>query len=198
MGDPKRLNRLYDVPRMKWNKQRILSDRKIMDEYGLRTKKELWKAETEVKELRKRARLLLAGISDNFEIRKNEILGRLIKQGIFTKDHKIEDVLKLTLTDFLDRRLQTIVLRKGLALTPLQARQLIVHGHIAVNGRKRNIPGSLIKVDEVISYTKSHIKNVIDKSIEMKGKPISKDKDNKKEAHKNAPAKVENNEAEVE
>jgi len=194
MGDPKRLNRLYDVPRMKWNKQRILADRKIMDEYGLRTKKELWKAETEVRELRKRARLLLAGRSDNFDVRKNELLGKLVTLGIFTKDHKIEDVLKLTLTDFLDRRLQTIVLRRGLALTPLQARQLIVHGHIAVNGRKRNIPGSLVRADEVISYTKTNIKNVIDKSIEMKGKPISKD--NKKD--KQAPAKTENKEENVE
>lgn len=194
MGDPKRLNRLYDVPRMKWNKQRILADRKIMDEYGLRTKKELWKAETTVRELRKRARLLLAGRSDNYEVRKNELLGKLIALGIFTKDHKIEDVLKLTLTDFLDRRLQTIVLRKGLALTPLQSRQLIVHGHIAVNGRKRNIPGSIVRADEVIAYTKTHIKNVIDKSIEMKGKPISKEV--KKD--KQAPAKIENNEENTE
>ncbi|MEI8364014.1 MAG: 30S ribosomal protein S4 [archaeon] len=194
MGDPKRLNRLYDVPRMKWNKQRILADRKIMDEYGLRTKKELWKAETTVRELRKRARLLLAGRSDNYEVRKNELLGKLIALGIFTKDHKIEDVLKLTLTDFLDRRLQTIVLRKGLALTPLQSRQLIVHGHIAVNGRKRNIPGSIVRADEVIAYTKTHIKNVIDKSIEMKGKPISKEI--KKD--KQAPAKIENKEESTE
>ena len=194
MGDPKRLNRLYDVPRMKWNKQRILADRKIMDEYGLRTKKELWKAETTVRELRKRARLLLAGRSDNYEVRKSELLGKLIALGIFTKDHKIEDVLKLTLTDFLDRRLQTIVLRKGLALTPLQSRQLIVHGHIAVNGRKRNIPGSIVRADEVIAYTKTHIKNVIDKSIEMKGKPISKEV--KKD--KQAPAKIENNEENTE
>ena len=181
MGDPKRLNRLYDVPRMKWNKQRILSDRKIMDEYGLTRKKELWKAETEVRELRKRARLLLAGRSENFEQRKQELLGRLVSLGIFTKEHKIEDVLKLTLTDFLDRRLQTIVFRKGLALTPSQARQLITHGHIAINGRKRSIPGSIVRADETVSYTNSKIKNVIDKSIEMKGKPISKDKPIKKD-----------------
>ncbi len=189
MGDPKRLNRLYDVPRMKWNKQRILSDRKIMDEYGLTRKKELWKAETEVRELRKRARLLLAGRSENFEQRKQELLGRLVSLGIFTKEHKIEDVLKLTLTDFLDRRLQTIVFRKGLALTPSQARQLITHGHIAINGRKRSIPGSIVRADETISYTNSKIKNVIDKSIEMKGKPISKDKD--KAIKKEIPAQTE-------
>jgi len=189
MGDPKRLNRLYDVPRMKWNKQRILSDRKIMDEYGLTRKKELWKAETEVRELRKRARLLLAGRSDNFEQRKKELLGRLVSLGIFTKEHKIEDVLKLTLTDFLDRRLQTIVYRRGLALTPLQARQLITHGHIAINGRTRSIPGSIVRADETVSYSNSKIKNVIDKSIEMKGKPISKDKD--KNSKKIVPAQTE-------
>jgi len=189
MGDPKRLNRQYDVPRMKWNKQRILSDRKIMDAYGLTRKKELWKAETEVRELRKRARLLLAGRSDNFEQRKTELLGRLVSLGIFTKEHKIEDVLKLTLTDFLERRLQTIVFRKGLALTPSQSRQLITHGHIAINGRKRSIPGSIVRADETVSYTNTKIKAVIDKSIEMKGKPISKDRD--KIIKKEVPAETE-------
>lgn len=174
MGDPKRLERQYDVPRMKWNKQKIKSDKQISEEYGLRTKKEIWKAETEVRKLRKRARLILAGRIDDYSTRKDEILNRLIKLGILTKEHKVEDVLKLNATDMLDRRLQTLVFRKGLAITPNQARQLIVHGHVAVNGKKRTIPGSLIKGDESISYNNTKIKNNIDKMLDQKGKPISK------------------------
>jgi len=176
MGDPKRLNRLYDIPRMKWNKQKIKSDKKLTEEYGLRTKKEIWKAETEVRKFRKRARLLLAGGVDDYSTRKDELLGKLVRLGILTKEHKVEDVLKLNVTDMLDRRLQTLVFRKGLAMTSNQARQLITHGHIAVNGKKRTVPGSLIISSESVSYTNTKIKNEIEKATESKGKPVVKDK----------------------
>jgi len=173
MGDPKRLNRKYDVPKMKWNKQKIKAEREISDDYGLRRKKELWKAETEVRNFRKRARLLLAGRVDDYSTRKDELLNRLVKIGIFTKEHKIEDVLKLNLTDYLDRRLQTLVFKNGLALSPDQARQLITHGHIAVNGKVRKIPGSIIDGNESVSYSNTQIKNMIEKMLEKKGKPAT-------------------------
>jgi small subunit ribosomal protein S4 len=176
MGDPKRLDRKYDVPRMKWNKQKIKADKQIFEEYGLRRKKEIWKAETEVRNYRKRARLLLAGRVDDYSTRKDELLNKLIKMGIFTKEHKIEDVLKLNLTDILDRRLQTIVFKTGLAITPNQARQLITHGHIAINGKVRKVPGSIVYVNDSVSYNQVKIKNVIEKMSENKGKPVVKEK----------------------
>lgn len=181
MGNPKRLERQYDVPRMKWNKSKIRADKKIMSEYGLKTKKEIWKAETEVRKFRKRARLLLAGRIDDYATRKDELLKRLEGIGILSKDSKIEDVLKLEATDFLDRRLQTLVFRNGLALTANQARQLITHNHILVNGKVRTIPGSLIKAGELIAYSNTKIKNEIDRSLEEKGKPVSKEKKSAKE-----------------
>jgi small subunit ribosomal protein S4 len=180
MGDPRRLNRKYDVPKMKWNKQKILADKKIIANYGLRRKKEIWKAETEVRKIRKRARLLLAGNVDDYSTRKNELLGKLINLGIFTKDYKIEDILKLNTTDMLDRRLQTLVFKEGLALTPNQARQLITHKHIAVNGKTRTIPGSLITVKETISYTSTKMKNIIEKETDEKGKSKVNTKDDPK------------------
>ncbi len=187
MGDPKRLDRKYDVPRIKWNKQKIKVERDISDDYGLRRKKELWKADTEVRSYRKRARLLLAGRVDDYSTRKDELLNRLIHMGIFTKEHKIEDVLKLNLTDYLDRRLQTLVFKKGLALTPNQARQLITHGHIAINGKVRKIPGSIVYEGESISYNKTQIKDMVEKMTEKKGKPVSKD--SKKTIIKEEPVK---------
>jgi small subunit ribosomal protein S4 len=187
MGDPKRLDRKYDVPRMKWNKQKIKVERDISDDYGLRRKKELWKADTEVRSYRKRARLLLAGRVDDYSTRKDELLNRLIHMGIFTKEHKIEDVLKLNLTDYLDRRLQTLVFKKGLALTPNQARQLITHGHIAINGKVRKTPGSIVYEGESISYNKTQIKDMVEKMTEKKGKPVSKD--SKKTIIKEEPVK---------
>lgn len=176
MGEPKRLNRQYDVPRMKWNKQKIKSDKKLIDDFGLRRKKEIWKAETMVKNYRKKARLLLSGRVDDYATRKDELLGKLIRLGIFTKDHKIEDVLKLSATDILDRRLQTIVFRKGLSITPNQSRQLITHGHILVNGKVRKTPSSLIYEKDSVSYSNTKIKNEIEKSVENKGKVKTSEK----------------------
>jgi small subunit ribosomal protein S4 len=175
MGDPKRLNRKYDIPRMKWNKQKINIEKKLFEDYGLRRKKELWKADTEVRNYRKRARLLLAGRVDDYSTRKDELLNKLTKIGILTKDHKIEDVLKLSLTDYLDRRLQTLVFKQGLALSPVQARQLITHGHIAVNGRVRKIPGSIVDAKDSISYNNTQIKDMVEKMSENKGKNVVKE-----------------------
>ena len=95
--------------------------------------------------------------------------------GIFTKDHTIDDVLKLQASDILERRLQTQAFRRGLGLTPNQARQLIVHGHIIVNGVKRTAPGSIVMAGDSIAYKNTKIKAVIDKSLEQKGKPALKE-----------------------
>jgi small subunit ribosomal protein S4 len=56
----------------------------------------------------------------------------------------LDDVLDLTIEDILERRLQTIVLRKGLAKTAQQARQLVTHGHITIEGQRVKIPGYLV------------------------------------------------------
>lgn len=179
MGDPKRLDRKYDVPRMKWNKQRIRFDKELYKDYGLRRKKEIWKADTEVRNFRKRARLLLAGRVDDYSTRKDELLNKLVRLGIFTKEHKVEDVLKLNVTDYLDRRLQTIVFKNGLAISPNQARQLITHGHIAVNGKVRSIPGSIINANDSVSYSNSKIKEMVERMNERKGKPLVKKEEKK-------------------
>jgi small subunit ribosomal protein S4 len=175
MGEPRKLSRRYDVPRKLHDKQKMIIDNKLTKEYGLKTKKEIWKAESVVRNYRKVARSLLAGNVDNYEKRHAELLGRLQKMGIFTKDHTIDDVLKLQASDILERRLQTQAFRRGLALTPNQARQLIVHGHIIVNGVKRTAPGSIVMAGDSIAYKNTKIKAVIDKSLEQKGKPALKE-----------------------
>lgn len=175
MGEPRRLNRQFDVPRKLHDKQKMIIDRKLEREYGLKTKREIWKAESVVRNYRKLARKLLAGNVDNYDKRMSELLERLQKLGIFTKDHTIDDVLKLQASDLLERRLQTQVFRRGLSLTPKQARQLITHGHIIVNGTKRTAPGSLVMAGDSIAYIDTKIKAVIDKSQEQKGKPFVKE-----------------------
>lgn len=53
----------------------------------------------------------------------------------------LDDILSLTVEDVLSRRLQTMVFKKGMALSPLHSRQLIVHGHVTVGERVITIPG---------------------------------------------------------
>ncbi|MEM4076809.1 MAG: 30S ribosomal protein S4, partial [Metallosphaera sp.] len=82
-------------------------------------------------------------------MREKQLLSKLYKIGLLKSEQSsIDDVLGLEEENLLERRLQTIVHRKGLARTIYQARQLIVHGHIAVGGRKVTSPGYIVKRDE--------------------------------------------------
>jgi small subunit ribosomal protein S4 len=76
------------------------------------------------------------------------------RSGLLGPNADIEDILALKVQTQLERRLQSLVYRKGLARSPKQARQLITHGHIAIGGRRINIPGYRVKRNEEteISY----------------------------------------------
>ena len=75
---------------------------------------------------------------------ENELLTQLKKKGILQETAVLDNVLDLTIEDILERRLQTIVFRKGLARTVYQARQLITHGHITIDNRRVTIPGYIV------------------------------------------------------
>lgn len=60
-------------------------------------------------------------------------------------------VTGLTLIEYLERRLENVVYRLGFAKTRRQARQIVSHGHVAVNGRRVNIASYRVKVGDVIS-----------------------------------------------
>lgn len=55
---------------------------------------------------------------------------------------------------FLERRLDTIVLRAGLANTIMQARQIVTHAHLTLNGVKHNIPSTFVNEGDVIEVRK--------------------------------------------
>ena len=62
-----------------------------------------------------------------------------------------EGVTGLILIEYLERKLENVVYRLGFAKTRRQARQIVSHGHIAVNGRKVNIASYRVKVGDVVS-----------------------------------------------
>jgi len=145
-------------PRTPWDKERIDKERQLMKTYGLRRKKEIWKAESTLRSFRRRARDLAA---KKDKIQEKILLDKLQKLGLLNKDATLDDVLSLTIEKLLDRRLQTFVLKNNLANTPKQARQLITHGHISVDDRKIVYPGFNVTQDlekKISFYGKSPIK----------------------------------------
>ena len=154
MGHPRKARKKYDTPSHPWNADRIKQENKLVQKYGLKNKKEVWKAETMIKRYRRDARELLGITSEHNSQERDQLLGHLIKLGILPENAKLEAVLDLTVEDVLRRRLQTVVHRKGLAYTAKEARVFVVHGHIAMNNKKIDSPSYLVKrgEEELIGY----------------------------------------------
>lgn len=138
----RKLKKLTKRPKKLWDKDRIESEKVIIKNYGLRRKREIWKAESILREYRRRARILAAKKDKEGE---KVLIEKLNKLGLVKKTAQLDDVLSLGLEDILSRRLQTIVFKKELANTPKQARQFIVHGHIAVEEKRCKYPSRLIE-----------------------------------------------------
>ncbi len=155
MGAPKRNRRKYDKPKDIWNLDRIHSDNGLINEYGLKNMKELWSVQTNISRIRRNVRLLLSGGVQNRQM-ENDIISSLSKSGIIGTNPTIDNILDLKEKNILDRRLQTIVFKNGMARTIKQARQIITHGFIAINGKRVNKPGYTVSVDEErqLSYYK--------------------------------------------
>jgi small subunit ribosomal protein S4 len=148
MGHPRKARKQYDTPSHPWNAARIKEEKKLVLKYGLKNKKEVWKAETTIKRYRRDARFLLGMETEHAEVEKAQLLNHIKKMGMLKADAKLEDILDLTVEDVLRRRLETIVHKIGIANTAKQARIFIVHGHIAMNGKKINAPGYMVKTGE--------------------------------------------------
>lgn len=154
----KRQKRKFERPSRPWEKTRIDEERKLMQTYGLQRKKEIWRAESILRNYRRLARDA-AGSGD--KDKEKILIEKLFSMGLISKEANLDDVLALTIQNLLDRRLQTLVFKKGIAKTPKQARQYIVHGHVAFDGRRMKWPSTLIKLggEEKISfYEKSKIR----------------------------------------
>ncbi|MFW9990432.1 MAG: 30S ribosomal protein S4 [Candidatus Odinarchaeota archaeon] len=157
MGSPRRLRKKVIGPRHPFNAEQIEAEMKIAGEYGLRNKKEIWKLRTILRRYRQRARQMLALPEEDRYKQESILLEKLTKLAVVPPDATLDYVLDLQDNDFLNRRLQTIVYKLGLASTIHQARQFIVHGHISLNGRRVTTPNYHVKLGEEdrITYTQS-------------------------------------------
>ena len=148
MGDPRKFKSKYSGPGHPWQRARIEEERAVSKEYGLPTKRELWKAASKLKSFAAQAKKLIALRTAQAEIEKKQLLDRVARYGLLPTTSKLDDILGLTVRDLLNRRLQTLVLKKGFARTPRQARQFIVHEHIMIGEKKVSAPSYLVPIDE--------------------------------------------------
>lgn len=156
MGDPPKLRNKYETPKRLWDFDRLNEEKELKKSYGLKSMREIWLALAILKKYRREARRLLSLTEEERKQDSEKILLRLHRMGVMKKDASPDDILSLTVKDILERRLQTIVLRKGLAYTMKQSRQLITHGFIQINGRKISVPGYIVFQEEEgqVEYTK--------------------------------------------
>src|SRR3989338_127760 len=140
MCQPKKFKKKYERPKKPYDKERIDREHKILNDFGLRRKKEIWRAESIVRDYRRRARELQAKKN---ELAEKELITRLNRLGIQCK--RLDDVLQIGLDDILSRRLQTLVFKKGIANSMRHSRQMIVHGHVLVNNKKMYWPSYIVE-----------------------------------------------------
>jgi len=137
-----RKHKQYKRPRKLFDSARISEENILIKKYGLKNKREIWKAAAIVEQIRKQAMALLRA---NKEIQE-AFISRIRKKGLNVSS--IADVLALDKEMILQRRLQTLVFKKGLASTPKGARQLITHRKIVIGDRIVNVPSYFVSADE--------------------------------------------------
>ena len=148
MGDPKKIRKKYQTPTHPWQKARIDEEKALLKEYGFKNKREIWRMFSALKKFKQRLKRCTGSRTKQAEKEKQQLLKKLQNLGL-TKGVATEDeILGLTIKDVLERRLQTLVFRKGMANSMRQARQMITHKHIVVNERKISAPSYLVKKDE--------------------------------------------------
>ena len=148
MGDPKYPRKVWRKPKRPFNYELKMEELKTLGTFGLRTKRELWKAHTELSRVRNQARSLLA-LRQEVRAEKEPILMKSLERiGLVSSDATLDDVLNLNANDLLSRRLQTLVTKKFGFKSPYQARQAVIHGHIMIGDRKVDIPSYTVTVEE--------------------------------------------------
>lgn|SRR5438445_901211 len=141
----KRQRKKYETPTRPWDKERLERERELVTKYGLTKKKEIWRVEAELRKIRRLARELAA----KKDKEKEKILvQKLVRLGLLPENATLDDVLGLNVENLLERRLQTLIVKKGFAYTLKQARQFIVHGKVKIGERRIIFPSYIVPKNE--------------------------------------------------
>ncbi len=148
MGHPKKLRKKYETPSHPWQKTRILEEKELTKEFGFKNKAEIWKVHSVLSRFKRKAKELSASPTEQSKKETEQLFARLKRLGLLTSEVSYDAVLEINVQDLAKRRLQSVLVEKGLARTPKQARQFITHKHVTVNGKAITSPSYLVTVEE--------------------------------------------------
>jgi len=157
----KRKHKNYSKPRRPFDKVRIDEEAEITKQFGLKNKKEIWRAEARISSLRVKAKKLISASAEE----QKALFDRLKKIGL--EVNSIGDILSLDKSDYLKRRLQSVLIEKKLATTMGGARQLITHKKVMVDGRVVDSPSYVVSVEKE-NKIKLKVKKIKKKVVEKK------------------------------
>jgi len=149
--------RKYSPPRHPWRLDRILSEKDLIREYGLKNHMEIWRAIGKLRNWKVQAKATVGLMGEQRDNAQARLISKLMAIGVLKQGANVDDILGLGIRDVLERRLQTIIYRKGLAHTQKQARQIIVHNKVLVNGKKVNSPSFKVKLTDEVALVPGFI-----------------------------------------
>ena len=138
-----------NTPRRPFEKEKLINELRLIGSYGLKNKKEVWRLQLTLAKLRKAARVLLTlPEKDPRRIFEGEaLIRRMVRLGLLKEsERKLDYVLGLTIAQFMERRLQTLVMKRKIGHSVHHARVLIRQKHIAVGKQMVNIPSFMVRV----------------------------------------------------
>lgn len=185
MGDPGKQRKKYQVPPHPWSKERIDEESKLRYEYGTKNKKEIYRLNSLLRTFKAEAKKLIPLTSEQAELEEKHLLSKLQALKLLNQDAGLDDVLAISLNDLMERRTQTLLVRKGLARTIKQARQFITHKHILVKGRLITSPSTLLTLEQegaLEFISNSTLANPSHPEREIKKEEEAKPKKKKKKA----------------
>ena len=144
MGSPNQPKKKYSRPFKPWDRKRLDSEKPVMNEFGLKNKRELWRTASLLRKFTAQAKRLIALRGGQAETEKKQLIDKLSSLGVIGKNASLDEVLGLTVKDFLSRRLQTIVFKKNFSRSIRQSRQFISHRHVKVGDKVITSPSYIV------------------------------------------------------
>lgn len=186
MGDPRQFRSTYAGPSHPWQRDRIQEEKTLAQEFGLKNKTEIWKLSSKLKAFADQAKQLIAATSVQAVKEKNQLMLHLARLGLVQAAAKLDDVLSISVRDIASRRLQTLLVKKGLARTFRQARQYVTHGHIVISDKKIKTPGYLVNIAEEAHITFVPSSNLAkedhpERTVVAKPKKVRPPRDNRRD-----------------
>lgn len=153
MGDPKKTRKKYSTPSHPWKRERLEKEKPLKADYGLKNKKEIYIMDSFLKNIKSQIKLLSSQDSAQATKEREQILAKLRRMNLLDESGTMDTILGLDIKNVMERRLQSLVYKKGLANSIKQARQYIVHEHIIVGNKKITSPSYLVTRAEEASIT---------------------------------------------